>query len=176
MLSASLRASLRELRSALRSANFAPRTSLRELRSANFAPRISLHELRSANLVLRTSLHEVRSTSFAPANFSPRTSLRELRSANFAPPASLRELGSANFAPRISLRELRSANITHSEHETPHSHSRKWCVGSQRSYNRDRKSSLEGCELRGSYGDPRGIQVENGGSWCFLPYKKWGIQ
>ena len=146
------------------------RTSLRELRSTNFARRISLRELRSTKPAERTSLRELRS-----ANFAPRTSLRELRSASFAPRASLRELRSANFAPRTSLREL-----THGEHETPHSHSRKLCVGSQRSYNRDRKSSLEGCDLRGSdggsYGDPRGIQVENRGSWCFLPYKKWGIQ
>ena len=43
------------LRAALRFANFAPRTSLRELRSANFAPRASLRELRYANFAPRAS-------------------------------------------------------------------------------------------------------------------------
>ena len=68
----------------LRPANFAQRTSLRELRSTIFAPRTSLREL---------------GTNFAPRillcaipNFAKRTSLRELRSANFATRTSLREL------------------------------------------------------------------------------------
>ena len=88
----------------LRSANFAPRTSLRDFCSANFAPR-TWHELRSANFAPCNS--ELRS-----ANFAPRTSLRELCSANLAPRTSLRELRSASFASRTSLRELRSASFS----------------------------------------------------------------
>ena len=116
----------------LRSANFAPRTSLSELRSANFAPRFLLRELRSANLA-RTSLREFCSVQF-------RTSLRELRSASFAPRTSLHELRSANFAPRASLRELRYANfaprasasmftrLEHAVNRLVHSHAPSTCA------------------------------------------------
>ena len=119
----------------LRSANFAPRTSLRDFCSANFAPR-TWHELRSANFAPCNS--ELRSANFAPrtslrelcsANLAPRTSLRELRSASFAPRTSLRELRSANLATRTSLRELRSANFAKrsSRNFAPRTSLREFC-------------------------------------------------
>ena len=95
------------LRFALRFANFAPRTSLRELRSANFPPRTSLRELRSAS-------------------FAPRTSLHELRSASFAPRASLRELRYANFAPRASASMF--TRLEHAVNRLVHSHAPSTCA------------------------------------------------